>query len=83
MARRLLSSAVKIMDWSPLDPSHRTQPTHFQMEDAMGRLRSDLLDMARPHNVAGWVTPGEVSIQTVDNGDALDLRGYVIMERPD
>ena len=82
MARRLLSSAVKIMDWSPLDPAHRTQPTHLQMEDAMGRLRSDLIDMTRPHSVTGWVA-GDMEVAPVDNGDALDLRGYVIMERPD
>lgn len=82
MARRLLSSAVKIFDWSVLDPGHRAQPTQTQMQEAMQRLRADLIDMAAKHSVAGWTTADDLEVSTNDDGEHLNLRGYLVMERP-
>lgn len=83
MSQRLLSTGVKVLTYSRLDPEHRQQPTNVQIEDAMFRAKDELLKMASPHMAAGWVPQNELTVRLLDGGDDLVLRANLLMDRSD
>jgi len=81
--RRLLSTSVKVLGWSPLDPAQRAMPSPPDVRDAMARLIRDLEDMRLARHPDSEFDPGEPAYvwQTDDNG--LWLRANAIVRQDD
>jgi hypothetical protein len=82
MPRRLLSAGVKVMEWSPLDVDHRAHADESKVRDAVAKCSRELDDMVTARG-AGWtVEDGSFGFQMTDNGEALELRGWLVITRP-